>query len=405
MTSAKSSKLFSLIALALLGSSSYALAQDAGYTPPPMFEDMTPPMVRPESKDGYLTPQLSSPNTPLPPAEAPTQVRPIVAPRVSIDPNSPRAAAPAPVPAQPSAPVTTTTTVPVQPSIAPAAPIQPPKMMQPIIEQEKPRAKPPVAKPRAPAVTVPKVEAPKAPAPVPPLKPEIQAEQPKIEKPVVPVAPASAEDKKEAQTPTSSPKAKEDDRTVRVKRDPKESAIQGPKTMPALPTETIDSQPTFETKPVDQEKTILQRHQEEVKKETEKAEPIAPVAVPKPNVAPAAFDKGAQGALKKSIEFQQGQIGLSSAEIDPIAAAVNKELDAEGKKDWRVQIRAYATPYGTGVSSDRRIALSRALSLRTALIAQGVPAARIDVLAEGGAPEGGKPDDRIDVYMYGPATE
>ena len=109
--------------------------------------------------------------------------------------------------------------------------------------------------------------------------------------------------------------------------------------------------------------------------------------------------------LKKIIPFQPGQIGLPQAEADPIVAGIVKQLDGEDKKDWRVQIRSYATPHGTGLSSDRRIALSRALSLRTTMIAQGVPASAIDVSAEGLQSQSGGPPDRVDVYLYGPKDE
>lgn len=124
-----------------------------------------------------------------------------------------------------------------------------------------------------------------------------------------------------------------------------------------------------------------------------------------PNVTPASFEPAAQGILKKSIAFTAGQIGLLPADLDPISAGVAKELSADTKEDWRVQIRAYATPYGTGLSSDRRIALNRALSLRTALITRGVLASRIDVLAEGLQSDNSKPGDRIDIYLYGPTQE
>ena len=55
MISAKSLHRSSLIALAILGFVPSAHAQDAGYAPPPMFEDMTPPMVRPDpGQDGNI---------------------------------------------------------------------------------------------------------------------------------------------------------------------------------------------------------------------------------------------------------------------------------------------------------------------------------------------------------------
>lgn len=404
MKSARSSKPLKLILslIAILPFAQTASAQDSGYAPPPMFDDMTPPMVRPETKNGYIVEPKASPKTVLPP-ESPN-AKPVIVPRVSVDPNSVKAPAPAPVPGS----VTTTTKtapIPQQPAAVPVAPT-PPKKMQPIID---PRDTKRPASVKKPEIKKPDVKKPQAAAPKPPVKPDVKppAIKPaaKIEASVVPATPTPPipAPKKAETPPQPTPIAPEPEaKTIEpVKRDPKESAIQGPKTMPALPTQEVAKQKTFEAKEPVQEETILQRQQQEAKKEEIK--PITPA--PKSNVAPASFDKNAQGALKRSISFTQGQIGLSSAEIDPIAVAVNNELDADGKEDWRVQIRAYATPYGTGVSSDKRIALSRALSLRTALIAQGVPAARIDVLAEGLQSDNPKQPDRIDLYMYGPASD
>lgn len=383
MISAKSLRRFNLIALTLFGFVSPASAQDAGYAPPPMFDDMTPPMVRP----------------------APNQDGNIVQPRVS----------PKEVPAAPGSVTTTTKTAPVpqKPVIAPAKP----KMMQPIVEPKPAQKENAAVKP----VVKPEVKKSASPAPVPPKKPEVKKPdvkpveatkaEAKVQEPVAPTVPAvppAPEKKQEGKR--EEPKSSEPE-TIEAKpvpkRDPKESAIQGPKTMPSLPTQSVDTQKTFSGDDGAVEKeTMLERRQKEVAAEQKKEESRQPVVpAPKANVKPAAFDKNAQGALKKVIPFQQGQIGLSSAEVDPIAAAVNKELDGEEKEDWRVQIRSYATPYGTGVSSDKRIALSRALSLRTALIAQGVPAARIDVLAEGQSQDGGKQGDRIDLYLYGPQQD
>jgi len=398
--SAKSSNLSRLIlsvsVLTLAPFSAHA-QQDAGYAPPPMFEDMTPPMVRPETKDGYIVTPKKSENTPPELGQSPTAKAPIIVPRVSVDPDSgriplpPPGSQPAPQPQQVPPPAPQAPVVPVVPTAptVPAAPpvVEKPKMMQPIIEKSDIKREKAPSKPKA---DKPKAEKPKdVKAPVPPVKPAVPASvtppaETKTEAPVV------VEEKKVIpETPKAGP----------VPRDPNESAIKGPKTMPALPSEDVDQQVVFEGKQPETGETILERQQNE----SDTLKPVAPA--PKSNVAPASFDKGEQGALKKSINFQPGQIGLSSAEIDPIAVGVNKELDADGKKDWRVQIRAYATSYGTGVSSDRRIALSRALSLRTALIAQGVSASRIDVLAEGQQSEGGKPEDRIDLYLYGPASD
>ncbi len=398
----KSARLSKFLKLALLSVTAIvfhvppSLAQDSGYAPPPMFDDMTPPMVRPESNNGYIVEPKASPNTELPP-ETPN-AKPVILPRVS------------PAPGAADSPRATTAPVQQKPVVAPPAPV-PPKKMQPIIDPKDTQVrKAPAGKPvEKPAVKAPVVEKPKTVAPVPPQKPVAEkAIKKKIEAPSAPAKPETPVEPVKKPAENSRPTTT-DERTAPIKRDPKESAIKGPKTMPALPTEDIVKQNTFQAeKPAEERETqtIMERHKrqtEEAKKTEQKKEPVA--VKPKADVPPASFQKGEQGAMKRTIPFAQGQIGLSSEEINPVAVAVTQELDREGQEEWRVQIKAYATPYGTGVSSDKRIALSRALSLRTALIEQGVPAARIDVLAEGQQSGAGDKADRIDLYLYGPESD
>jgi len=414
--SGKSLNLFSFFAAsAVLFFALPAIAQDAGYAPPPMFEDMTPPMVRPEGQDGYLVTPKSSSNTPLPEPQRDGVARqtPVITPRVSVDPNSP-GLAPAQAPVAPPSGIVTPPQPPVE-SVTPATvvPPQQPTMMQPIIE-EKPAVTKITPKPKAPPVPIKKPIVSKAPVetPVQPIKPESPAQPvppPKVqEKPVVQDLTAPIVPRQEVEAPVIPP----------VPRDPSQSAIKGPKTMPALPTEKVDEQVLFEGKSSSSGQTILERHQKSIELQKEatdvKSVPSTPdaktdqtlmpvVPLPNPNVTPAAFDPGDQGILKKSIPFQPGQIGLPAPDADPIVAGVVKEI--EGKDDWRIQIRAFATPHGNGLSSDRRIALSRALSLRSTMIAQGVPASRVDVMAEGLQSDPSKPGDRIDLYLYGPKAQ
>lgn len=356
---------------ALLFPASGAFAQDSGYVPPPMFEDMGAPQLRPQSDTGNLVEQKSSPNTQLPP-ETPN-VRAAMPPRVSPVPDSAPSVTTTRVPARPVQPVTK----PVPPAAATT------QKMQPIIDPRDKKKAPVAATTKAPTAPV--------------VKPAT--------KPVAAKPEAAVPSQPETVAAPSKPAEPKAAKIEPVKRNPKESAIQGPKTMPALPTEQVHTQETFlpEEQESAAEQTILERSQKAATQEVKKQAPVPPV--PKKNVAPASFDESTQGVLKRTIPFAQGQIGLSSAEIDPVAVAVSQELDASGKEAWRVQIKAYASAYGTGVSSDKRISLSRALSLRTALIAQGIPAARIDVLAEGAQSAEGGAADRIDLYLYGPATE
>lgn len=434
MTYAKSSNQFKLflltgICLVSLTAGLPAMAQEStGYAPPPMFDDMTPPMVRPEAKDGYLVEPKVSPNTVLPesmnrPARAPT-----VLPRVSVDPDATKAATP-PTPPVNVPPATTTTTVPNVPVSAPVAPATPaaqapaapvisaptvtppavnapakPKMMKPIVEEVYIKRDKPALTKKDDAET--KTVAPRpAKKPAPPTAPvEVKAPEKKVEEPktkkadvapvVLPAVPATpSSDVVAPATPSAKVPAA-------PMRDPKQSAIQGPKSMPALPTTSVEAKPTFQPdQPASDEPTILERQQ---KPAEEKTETSLIVPRPKDGVAPASFEAGEKGALKKVIPFQRGQITLPPADTDPIAAGVVKELADETKKDWRVQIRSSATAYGTGLASDKRIALNRALSLRSSLIAQGVPASKIDVLAEGAEGKSGAADE-VDLYLYAPS--
>ncbi len=254
----------------------------------------------------------------------------------------------------------------------------------------------------APRVSV-DADKPKYIPPVPPVKPKaptsVSAATPAakaIEKPVTPVV---------ATPPVPVPVSPSVPATKApsVPRDPKVSAITGPKTMPSVPVKDVEGQKTFEPAKTVQsagdEPTMLERQQ----MQQTKPDTLVPVVPrPKDGVAPTAFEQGEQGALKKSYVYEPGQISLGGPETDALAVAVVNKLDAKENKDWRVQIKSFATAYGNGLSSDRRIALSRALSLRTSLISQGVPAARIDVLAQGQDTQDGKPGDRIDLYLYGP---
>jgi hypothetical protein len=294
---------YNFIFLAVLFLPFSGQAQEAGYAPPPMFEDMTPPMVRPESATGNIV----EPKVSAPPIVVDTPQKPVVvAPRMSVDPS---------------------------------------------VTQERKMI------------------------PIPQKKLDI--------------APLAISNSVPA--------------TAFHKQVERESAIKGPKSMPALPTTMVEAEVTYngdEGVKKKAEPTMLERNQVLRTKEPDLAktvEPIEPI-VPRPKnmSAPASFVSADQG-----ISFEAGQIRIPDELTNSIAAGVVKELDAKDKAEWRVQIKSFATPHGDGISSDKRIALSRALSLRSSLIEQGVAANRIDVLAEGikvGEAEG---LDRIDLYLYG----
>ena len=356
-----------------------SMAQD-GYVPPPMFDDS----LRPETTTGN-----------------------IVEPRVS-----PREGTVAPVPAK----------VPAEtpPGVAPQIPVAPaaPKFMQPIVEGQQ---KPKVETPEKPVVE--KAQAPKpsksktATSVTPPKKPEVPKIAAKVDE-------ASAKNSDAAPAPplAKQASAKPDIKAPKAagpKPQPaskvtSKGVVTGPKTMPAVPAqavEAVDLAAPLQDEIKANEPTILERHQnEQAKAETpdvpsaaKAADAIA--AAQAAGVAPAEFETGvAQNVLKKILPYAPGQTELGQTDLTAIGAGILKELDK--RDNWRIQIRSYATSQGEGVSSDKRIALSRAIALRHSLVKQGVRASRIDVRAEGQQPAAtGLSPDRIDLYLYSPTEK
>lgn len=128
------------------------------------------------------------------------------------------------------------------------------------------------------------------------------------------------------------------------------------------------------------------------------AEPSKP-AVSSPPQQIAALPKTSPPAAASGntfrLDFPAGGAKLSNAStasLDVVAARLKAEAGL------RVQLMAYAADDGKSSSQARRLSLSRALAVRSHLIAQGIKSTRIDVRALGGKNDGG-PADRVDVII------
>lgn len=82
----------------------------------------------------------------------------------------------------------------------------------------------------------------------------------------------------------------------------------------------------------------------------------------------------------------------------PLAPLVK---DLKAKENSRIQLLAYAASADGNASKARRLSLSRALSVRAYLMAQGIASTRMDVRALGDRNTGG-PADRVDVLLQVP---
>ena len=136
---------------------------------------------------------------------------------------------------------------------------------------------------------------------------------------------------------------------------------------------------------------------------------IQPVAPPPPSAAPpppppVSADGGTVAAPTTSglrLTFESGKSDLTPGNVDSI-----KQLTAQaGKSDnTSYTVSAYAPGTADDPSTARRLSLSRAMAVRSALVANGVPSPRIFVRALG-AQYGDGPPDRVDLDVEGAAPQ
>jgi outer membrane protein OmpA-like peptidoglycan-associated protein len=97
------------------------------------------------------------------------------------------------------------------------------------------------------------------------------------------------------------------------------------------------------------------------------------------------------------LDFAHGESDLTQTTADAVKALV---AAAPKSDDTTFNVMAYATGVPEDPSTARRLSLSRALAVRSALMAYGVPSTHIYVRALG-AQQGDGPQDRVDVMVLG----
>ena len=122
-------------------------------------------------------------------------------------------------------------------------------------------------------------------------------------------------------------------------------------------------------------------------------------AQPAPAVTPA--PGAAQGLARQAvILFAQDSTVLSntdSARLKDLVPSLNAALSGGAS---RVELIGYGGQPGEKDSDSRRLSLKRAIAVRQALIAAGLPSSRIDVRALGGVEDNGA-TDRVDIFVRG----
>jgi outer membrane protein OmpA-like peptidoglycan-associated protein len=120
---------------------------------------------------------------------------------------------------------------------------------------------------------------------------------------------------------------------------------------------------------------------------------------PPPPVSEQAATKAAPTAAGLRLTFAPDESDLS-----PESTAFIKQLTASAPlgDDSTFNVQAYAPGKPDDPSTARRISLSRAMAVRSALVADGVPSARIFVRALG-EQYGDGPPDRVDIGVNAPS--
>lgn len=124
--------------------------------------------------------------------------------------------------------------------------------------------------------------------------------------------------------------------------------------------------------------------------------PPAGAAPPPPPVSDKATTAAAATAAGLRLTFAPGQSDLSPESADSIKQLAN----AATGDATTFNVSAYAPGKPDDPSTARRMSLSRAMAVRSALVADGVPSARIFVRALG-EQHGDGPPDRVDVNVMG----
>ncbi len=251
---------------------------------------------------------------------------------------------------------------------------------------------PPIAEPAKAEVIKPAEEPKPAPAPVP--------KKAKAEK--IPVKPGPEPIDLLSKEEIPPPPPFKDIEKIELVPPPKassEGVVKGPKTMPAAKKQSVEAEVTFDK--VEEPATdgaILERiQQEEIKEDPQKQEEAqAKLENIKQKIPLPSLVKQSDGSQKVTMLYTEKQAEVKDTQINTLEQIV---IPAMGKnEDSRLIIEAYASSQDDSLNADRRLALSRALSIRDYIMSKNIASNRIDVRSLGA--EGNiQPLDRVELII------
>jgi len=197
--------------------------------------------------------------------------------------------------------------------------------------------------------------------------------------------------------PTSRPAAPQVRAAVRPTAPPPAATPQ------AVPPQTASSQPTpaSPTEAAASQQVALPIVTPPPAAATEPVAPPAPAMTaappPPPPITTSSTTRAAETPAGMRLTFDPAATDLSAASVDAIKRFVGAAPNADTVS---YNVLAYAAGKADDASVARRLALSRALAVRSALVAEGIQSSRIYVRALG-AQAGGGPPDRVDISLLG----
>jgi outer membrane protein OmpA-like peptidoglycan-associated protein len=185
---------------------------------------------------------------------------------------------------------------------------------------------------------------------------------------------------------------------------PEQATATPPATLPATPSETPPASASASANPAPGAPAAAPAN-------LPTSEPpvatIAPVAPPPPEAASAPPPAAPISPTSTSAATASGQglrvtFGTGQSDLSPSSAAAIQNLvkTTPGSDGTSYNVVAYAAGTPADPSTARRLSLSRALAVRSALMASGISSSHIYVRALG-ADAGDKTPDRVDVAVLG----
>lgn len=181
---------------------------------------------------------------------------------------------------------------------------------------------------------------------------------------------------------------------------PSQGVLTGPKTMPSVKKQNVETEVLFEPKndkPVDLiDRAQKQSESEQQAEEEKKPEAAINISNLNPDFILPNFNVLADGSRKLNLVFQAQQSELQPEQqytIEKLILPLMKE-----NKVLRLRLESYASPQEAGLNADRRIALTRVMAVRELVIATGISANRLDVRSLG-AQTDIQPMDRVEILL------